>query len=170
MPKLKVMIAASEAVPFIKTGGLADVSGSLPIYLKKFGVEAFVVIPKYRDIDFKDCYLENVLPTMCVRMGNGEEWCSVFKTVYNEVDFYFIEHHNFFSREGLYHDNVFNDYQDNAWRFGFFSMAALQLCRDLKLYRYRSCKRLADGGYSRLYKNLALEQRAWTRCKFAYNS
>ena len=133
MPKLKVMIAASEAVPFIKTGGLADVSGSLPIYLKKFGVEAFVVIPKYRDIDFKDCYLENVLPTMCVRMGNGEEWCSVFKTVYNEVDFYFIEHHNFFSREGLYHDNVFNDYQDNAWRFGFFSMAALQLCRDLKL-------------------------------------
>mgnify|MGYP000048475869 FL=1 len=56
MPKLKVMIAASEAVPFIKTGGLADVSGSLPIYLKKFGVEAFVVIPKYRDIDFKDCY------------------------------------------------------------------------------------------------------------------
>ena len=131
MPKLKVMIAASEAVPFIKTGGLADVSGSLPIYLKKFGVEAFVVIPKYRDIDFKDCYLENVLPTMCVRMGNGEEWCSVFKTVYNEVDFYFIEHHNFFSREGLYHDNVFNDYQDNAWRFGFFSMAALQLCRDL---------------------------------------
>ena len=67
MPKLKVMIAASEAVPFIKTGGLADVSGSLPIYLKKFGVEAFVVIPKYRDIDFKDCYLENVLPTMCAR-------------------------------------------------------------------------------------------------------
>lgn len=133
MPKLKVMIAASEAIPFIKTGGLADVTGSLPIYLKKFGVEAFVVIPKYSDIDFKDCYLENILPTMCVRMGSGEEWCSVFKTVYNGVDFYFIEHHNFFSREGLYHDSSFNDYQDNAWRFGFFSMAALQLCRDLKL-------------------------------------
>lgn len=130
---LKVMIASSEAIPFIKTGGLADVSGSLPIYLKKFGVEAFVVLPKYRDIDFKDCYLENVLPTMGVHMGNGEEWCSVFKTVYKGVDFYFIEHHNFFSREGLYHDGAFNDYQDNAWRFGFFSMAALQLCRDLKL-------------------------------------
>ena len=85
MPKLKVMIASSEAIPFIKTGGLADVAGSLPIYLKKFGVEAFVVIPKYRDIDFKDCYLENVLPTMCVRMGSGEEWCSVFKTVYKGV-------------------------------------------------------------------------------------
>ena len=38
MPKLKVMIASSEAIPFIKTGGLADVAGSLPIYLKKFGV------------------------------------------------------------------------------------------------------------------------------------
>ena len=43
MPKLKVMIAASEAVPFIKTGGLADVSGSLPIYLKKFGIEILIL-------------------------------------------------------------------------------------------------------------------------------
>ena len=130
---MKVMIASSEAIPFIKTGGLADVVGSLPIYLKKLGVEAFVVLPKYRDINFKDCYLENVLPTMGVWMGSGEEWCSVFKTQKDGIDFYFIEHHNFFSREGLYHDIYFNDYQDNAWRFGFFSRASLQLCRDLKL-------------------------------------
>ena len=123
MSKMKVMIASSEAAPFIKTGGLADVVGSLPIYLKKLGVEACVVLPKYRDINFQDCYLENVLPTMGVWMGNGEEWCSVFKTVKDGIDFYFIEHHSFFSREGLYHDASFNDYQDNAWRFGFFSRA-----------------------------------------------
>ncbi|EKV55950.1 glycogen synthase GlgA [Brachyspira hampsonii] len=133
MSKIKVMIASSEATPFIKTGGLADVVGALPIYLKKLDVEAFVVLPKYRDINFQDCYLENVLPTMGVWMGNGEEWCSVFKTVKDGIDFYFIEHHNFFSREGLYHDASFNDYQDNAWRFGFFSRAALQLCKDLQL-------------------------------------
>ena len=66
-------------------------------------------------------------------MGSGEEWCSVFKTVKDGIDFYFIEHHSFFSREGLYHDASFNDYQDNAWRFGFFSRAALQLCKDLQL-------------------------------------
>lgn len=133
MSKMKVMIASSEATPFIKTGGLADVVGALPIYLKKLDVEACVVLPKYRDINFQDCYLENVLPTMGVWMGNGEEWCSVFKTVKDGIDFYFIEHHNFFSREGLYHDASFNDYQDNAWRFGFFSRAALQLCKDLQL-------------------------------------
>ncbi|WP_300747934.1 glycogen synthase GlgA [uncultured Brachyspira sp.] len=133
MSKMKVMIASSEAAPFIKTGGLADVVGALPIYLKKLNVDACVVLPKYRDINFYDCHLENILPTMGVWMGNGEEWCSVFKTVKDGVDFYFIEHHSFFSREGLYHDASFNDYNDNAWRFGFFSCAALQLCKDLPL-------------------------------------
>ncbi|WP_300370489.1 glycogen synthase GlgA [Brachyspira sp.] len=133
MSKMKIMIASSEASPFIKTGGLADVVGALPIYLNKLGAEAFVVLPKYRDINFHDCYLENILPTMGVWMGSGEEWCSVFKTVKDGVDFYFIEHHSFFSREGLYHDASFNDYQDNAWRFGFFSRAALQLCKDLQI-------------------------------------
>lgn len=133
MSKLKVMIASSEAIPFIKTGGLADVAGSIPRYLKKLNVEASVVIPKYRDINFHDCYLENVLPTMGVWMGTGEEWCTVFKSNKDGIDYYFIEHHNFFSREGLYHDNNFNDYKDNAWRFGFFSRAVLQMCKDLKL-------------------------------------
>lgn len=132
--KLNVIIAASEAVPFIKTGGLADVAGSLPIYLKKLGVKASVVIPKYSDIKFKDCYLESVLPAMCVWMGTKEEWCQVFKTTTRDgIDYYFIEHHHFFSREGLYHDNSFNDYRDNAWRYGFFSQAVLQLAIDLNL-------------------------------------
>lgn len=131
---MKIMIVASEAAPFIKTGGLADVVGSLPIYLNKYDdIEAFVVLPKYRDINFHGCQLEKILPMMCVHMGFGEEWCSVFKTTYNGVAFYFIEHHHFFSREGLYHDNLFNDYQDNAWRFGFFSRASLQLCKDLNI-------------------------------------
>lgn len=133
MPKLKVMIAASEATPFIKTGGLADVAGALPRYLKKLDIKASVVIPKYRDISLHDCYLENILPAMGVWMGIGEEWCSVFKTNKDGIDYYFIEHHNFFSREGLYHDNNFNDYQDNAWRFGFFCRSVLQMCKDLKL-------------------------------------
>ena len=131
MPNMRVMITASEATPFIKTGGLADVVGALPFYLKKENVDAFVVLPKYRDINFKDFYIEKVFDSMCVHMGLGEEWCGVFKTTYRGVDYYFIEHHHFFSREGLYHDYNFNDYQDNAWRYGFFSRASLQLCIDL---------------------------------------
>ena len=132
MPKMKIVIASSEATPFIKTGGLADVTGALPIYLDKLGVDVKVVIPKYRDIDFSNHFLELVLPNMSVWMGNNEEvWCSVFKTKLDNIEYYFIEHHDYFSREGLYHDNNLNDYQDNAYRFGFFSRAVLQLCKDL---------------------------------------
>ncbi len=134
MAKIKSVIVASESTPFIKTGGLADVVGALPKYLEGLDVDAVVILPKYRDIDFTNYNLECVLPSMCVVMGFGEEWASVFKTTTEEgVTFYFVEHHRFFSREGLYHDNNLNDYQDNAYRFGFFCRAALQLCKDLKL-------------------------------------
>ena len=129
--KMKVLIAASEVTPFIKTGGLADVAGALPKYLRDNGIDARVVIPKYRDIDFFDCYLECVLPTMCVWMGDIEEWCSVWKTVRDGTEFYFIEHHIYFDRESLYHDHSFNDYRDNAHRYGFFCRAVLQMCIDL---------------------------------------
>ncbi len=129
--KMKVLLAASEVSPFIKTGGLADVVGALPQYLRNHNVDARVVIPKYRDINFFDCYLECVLPSMCVQMGDREEWCSVWKTKKDGTEFYFIEHHVYFSRDGIYHDYSFNDYTDNAYRFGFFCKAVLQMCIDI---------------------------------------
>ncbi len=129
--EMKVLFASSEAAPFIKTGGLADVVGALPKYLKESGVDARVVLPKYKDIKFGNAKLECVLSSMCVWMGDREEWCSVFKTTLDGVEFYFIEHHYYFSREGLYHDNAFNDYRDNAYIFGFFSRAVLQMCLDI---------------------------------------
>lgn len=133
--KMKILFAASEANPFIKTGGLADVVGALPKYLKKNGVDARIVIPKYKDINFFDSYLECALQSMCVKMGDGEEWCSVWKTkTKDDVEVYFIEHHKYFNRDGLYHDNAFNDYQDNPYRYGFFCQAALQMCQDIDFY------------------------------------
>lgn len=127
-----VLFISSEVVPLAKTGGLADVVASLGEYLKGHGHDVRVVIPYYRSIKEKDIEVETVLETMCVNLGPGiEEWCSVKETKGSgNVSVYLIEHDNFFDREGLYHDNDFNDYWDNSKRFGFLSRAALQTCID----------------------------------------
>jgi starch synthase len=64
-------------------------------------------------------------------MGNTEEWCSVSELkAPSGVPVYLINHHHFFDRDGLYHDQSMHDYDDNPARFGFFSRASLQLCKD----------------------------------------
>lgn len=131
--KLKILMVASECVPYAKTGGLADVVGALPLVLTRMGHEVRIVIPKYSMIDDKKYDIQPFFAPMGVWMGNAEEWCSVFTTHLEEnIPVYFIEHQIYFEREGLYHDHFFNDYLDNPRRFGFFSRAALQLCKDIK--------------------------------------
>ena len=118
---LKVLYVASEAVPFIKTGGLADVAGSLPKALKKQGVDVRVVMPKYGKIaqDYLD-KMEHVY--------DGEftiSWRTKFlgidKLELDGVTFYFIDNQEYFYREGFY------GYGDDAERFAFFSRAALEI-------------------------------------------
>ncbi len=130
--KLNILMISSECVPFAKTGGLADVVGSLPAYLKKRGHDVRVVIPKYSFIDAQKYNIRYDHGPMGVWMGNKEEWCAVFKTtIENDVPVYFIEYNYFFDREGLYHDKQFNDYLDNPLRFALLSRASLQLCKDI---------------------------------------
>lgn len=129
--KLKILMISSEMVPFAKTGGLADVVGVLPAELKKKGHDVRVVIPLYSSIDREKYKIELFQQTMCVWMGNSEEWCAIYKaTAKDGVTVYFIDNTRYFEREGLYHDDLMNDYQDNPCRFGFLSRAALQLCID----------------------------------------
>lgn len=129
--KYKIAFIASECVPFVKTGGLGDVVGALPKVLRQMGHEAIVILPKYAAIDYVGYKLRPFLSPLGVWMGEGEEWCAVYTTEHGGVPMYFIESAKYFDRYGLYHDADFNDYQDNARRFGFFSRAALQLCRDM---------------------------------------
>jgi starch synthase len=68
---------------------------------------------------------------MGVWMGNEEEWCSVSLSQASGFPVYFIESGKYFDLPGLYHDEGFNDYQDNPRRFGFLARAGLQLCKDL---------------------------------------
>ncbi len=128
---MKIMMIASECVPFAKTGGLADVVGALPIALRALGHEVIVVMPKYGSINTAKYQIAPFFNQMCVWMGNAEEWCAVHKTTMDGVPVYFIEADKYFARSGLYHDDAFNDYGDNPRRFAFLTRAALQLAHDM---------------------------------------
>lgn len=133
MKKLKILFVTSECVPFAKTGGLADVSGALPVALKKLGHDVRVVMPKYSSIPVEKYGITQHFSSMGVWMGGTQEWCAVHEgRLPGDVPVYFIEHNLFFDREGLYHDASFNDYLDNPRRFAFLSRAALQLSQDIR--------------------------------------
>jgi len=122
---------ASECAPYAKTGGLADVVGALPRALHNRGHEVVVILPKYSLIDSLRFGLQPFMGPLGVWMGNAEEWCLVHKSKNDGMPIYFIESNKYFERWGLYHDAEFHDYQDNPRRFGFFTRAGLQLCRDM---------------------------------------
>lgn len=129
--KLKIVMIASECEPFAKSGGLADVVGSLPLALHELGHEAIVILPKYSAIDSIRYGLQPFMSPLGVWMGDAEEWCSVHAAQKDGIAVYFIESNKYFARWGYYHDPDLNDYLDNARRFGFFTRAALQLCHDM---------------------------------------
>jgi starch synthase len=130
-PPLKIAFLGSEAVPFVKSGGLADVVGALPKYLSARGHDVIVVLPKYASIDASRWTIEPFLSPLGVWMGDTEEWCAVFTATFAGVRFFFIESNKYFERKGIYHDPEMEDYRDNPRRFGFFTRAALQFCRDI---------------------------------------
>jgi starch synthase len=142
---MKIAIIASECVPFVKSGGLADVVGALPRALKALGHEVIVVLPRYAVVDGVRHGLKPFLSPMGVWMGNVEEWCSILTAELpgsiagetgeagtgDKIPVYFIESLKYFNRYGLYHDEDFHDYLDNPQRFGFLARAGLQLCKDI---------------------------------------
>jgi starch synthase len=136
---MKILMVSSEAVPWAKTGGLADMVSALSINLAKLGHDVKIVIPRYYSIDRSSLKL---LPgAMGTPMGGGiEEWSAVYTTNMpgtdnkNPVKVYFIDHEIFFGRDGIYGSPIENDFIDNPRRFTFFSKAVFQLCRKIKWY------------------------------------
>ncbi len=132
MPAYKIAMIASECVPFIKTGGLADVVGGLPMALKRMGHEVIVILPKYSTLSRSRYPIDTAFESLGVWMGDTLEWCKVFKTsMPGNIPVYLVEFEKYFNRFGLYHDAEFNDYADNPRRYAFFTRAALQICKDL---------------------------------------
>lgn len=131
-PSLKIVMLASECVPYAKTGGLADVVGALPQTLAEMGHEVIVVMPKYSSINPQKFGLHRFWSSLGVWMGGELEWCAVDVALNKGVKTYFIESQKYFDRPGIYHDGDYNDFPDNPRRFGFLTRAGLQLCRDLR--------------------------------------
>ena len=132
-------MVSSEAVPWAKTGGLADMVSALSINLAKLGHDVRIVIPRYYNIDREDLKL---LPeAMGTPMGGGiEEWSAIYSTDMpgttkkNPVKVYFIDHEIFFGRDGIYGNQTETDFMDNPRRFIFFCRAAFQLCRKIEWF------------------------------------
>jgi starch synthase len=119
--KLKILFVASEAMPFAKTGGLADVIGTLPLALTREGLDVRVIIPKYRDIDAYWKAQTRHLGEFYVNMGWRNQYCGVEQLIYQDVPFYFIDNEFYFAREAIYGEG-----ESEGERFGFFCRAVIE--------------------------------------------
>lgn len=121
MSDLKILLITSEASPFAKTGGLADVSGSLPRALKKLDVDVRTIMPKYKIIpkEFSDKMTH--IGHIFVDIGWRHQYCGVFRLEHNGITTYFIDNEYYFKRDNLY------GYSDEAERFSFFCKSVLQV-------------------------------------------
>ncbi len=118
---MKVLFAASEAYPFAKTGGLADVCGALPKALRKRMIGARVVLPLYGTIGKEMRSKMTFVCHITVPVSWRIQYCGVFEAHENGIIYYFIDNEYYFKRDGLY------GYYDDAERFTFFSRAVLEI-------------------------------------------
>lgn len=127
--KKKILFVASESTPFIATGGLAEVVGSLSKELAATGkFDVRVVVPLYSDIkkEYRDkfSYLGNIY----VHLGWRNQYCGIFTCEKDGVTFYFIDNEFYFKRPGCY------GYFDDGERFAFFSRSVLEIMPFLNFY------------------------------------
>ena len=125
---MKILYATSEAVPFCKTGGLADVAGSLPPALAEQGVEVAVVLSLYQRVNVR---FGSQLKFECydyVNLAWRHSYCGLFSLEKDGVTWYFLDNEQYFLRPDLY------GYIDDGERFGFFSRAIVRMLPHFKFW------------------------------------
>ena len=122
---MNILYVTSEAVPFCKTGGLADVAGSLPPSLAANGDRVSVILPLYETVKDKWGEKLHFERWTNVRLAWREVYCGLFSFEYEGVTWYFIDNESYFRRSDLY------GYYDDGERFAFFSRAVTELLRSL---------------------------------------
>ena len=129
---MKVLVGCSEQAPYSKTGGLADVTSALGHYLGAAGVRTGVVTPLYRNLGPEQGLVLSEDRILSVPLGGEQAGCRVVECAPSEnLTVYYIEHHDFFRRTGLYGEGSI-DYPDNARRFLFLSRVVVELARTLE--------------------------------------
>ncbi len=118
---MKVLYVSSEALPFMASGGLADVAGSLPKALRQRLIGCRVVMPLYDGIrqELKDQM--TFLTSITVPVAWRRQYCGIFEAKANGVIYYLLDNQYYFKRDGIY------GYYDDAERFAFFSRAVLEI-------------------------------------------
>ena len=131
---MNVLLIASEAVPYAKTGGLADVAGALPKYLRQMGVNVSLMMPLYQKVLTGGFKLVRERATVRVSLGQSVYEGAIWSTKLPETDVsvYFIQQDTFFNRPELYGEKG-QDFKDNSQRFIFFSRACLEAVKVLGL-------------------------------------
>ena len=123
-----ILMVASEGLPFIKTGGLADVIGSLPEALTELGHEVKVVMPLYKKI--ADKYMDE-LYFCCeytVSINYQEVPVRIYSKMVGDVCFFFVQHQGYFERDTLY------GYEDDGERFAYFQKAVIEMLNQLNYW------------------------------------
>jgi len=134
---MNIVFAASECVPFSKTGGLADVVGALPRALAALGHQVSVYVPRYRQTRLSDS--RAVVRSITIPFDDRYRFCSVVEVAKQAgVQFYFVDYPPFFDRDGLYGTSA-GDYPDNAERFALFSRAVLEASKILGVPQVFHC-------------------------------
>lgn len=123
--KMQIVFASAECAPFVKTGGLGDVAGSLPAALVRAGAEVIVMVPKYATI--KDEYKSQMehFSDFYVSLGWRNEYCGLEKLEHDGVTYMFIDNERYFARDYPY------GFFDDGERFAFFSKAITESLQHL---------------------------------------
>ena len=123
--KMQIVVASAECAPFVKTGGLGDVAGSLPAALVRAGAEVIVMVPKYATI--KDEYKSQMehFSDFYVSLGWRNEYCGLEKLEHDGVTYMFIDNERYFARDYPY------GFFDDGERFAFFSKAITESLQHL---------------------------------------
>jgi starch synthase len=131
---MRILHVASEMVPLIKTGGLADVVGALPAALTRMGHDARVAIPGYRRAvqEAQKFGLQWAPSAMTIEVGGVDHFVGVGTCTIDGLTVHLLACNELFDRDGIYGPNISNDYDDNARRFAVFCKAALALPGFLK--------------------------------------
>lgn len=135
MPRpLSIVIAAAEAAPYAKVGGLADVAGSLPKALEKLGVRTKIFLPAYKSVNHDKFGIVpyDAIPDFDIPMGTGFKRAEVYHGVIpgSGIDAFLLGCGDYFYRDGIYDDPVTKEgYLDNMERYVFFMKAVLEVAR-----------------------------------------
>ena len=131
---MRILVVASEAVPFIKTGGLGDVVGALPKALAKQNHDVKVFVPRYRSLNTGYLQIKKLNGYSEIKIGDRKHSLSVEYVRENRIslEYYFVKNAHFFDRSELYRDDDDGeDYSDNDERFAFFNQGVLETVKSL---------------------------------------